>query len=164
MPKVTHVKKARKDVPGTDIKAGEPYYWWKFRYGGKRYSRAPPRASQLTQSAYLSALYDLQDEIGELAPGENLQAEVENIAERLRELADEQRSNREQMPEQLQDGSTGELLEERADMCEAAADELEAIDFDSFEHDPEADGDEDEQRDAWLEERLEEAQAVSLDG
>lgn len=31
MPRVTHVKKARKAIPGTDIKVGDSYYWWKFR-------------------------------------------------------------------------------------------------------------------------------------
>ncbi len=54
MPRVTHVKKARKDNPV--CKAGESYYWWKFRYGGKRYSLTRPRPSQLTQSAYFGGL------------------------------------------------------------------------------------------------------------
>lgn len=31
MPRVNHVKAARKD------NQGEPYCWWKFRYGGKHY-------------------------------------------------------------------------------------------------------------------------------
>ena len=39
MPRVHHVKSARKDNPVA--KKGESYYWWKFRYGGKRYSKTP---------------------------------------------------------------------------------------------------------------------------
>lgn len=37
MARATLVKKARKDIPGTDIKAGDSYYWWAFRFGGKHY-------------------------------------------------------------------------------------------------------------------------------
>ncbi len=59
MPRVTHVKNARKDNPV--CKVGESYYWWKFRYGGKHYSLTPPKASQLTQSVYLGTIYDSQE-------------------------------------------------------------------------------------------------------
>ena len=42
MPRVNYVKKARKAIPGADIKVGDAYYWWKFRYGGKHVSKIRP--------------------------------------------------------------------------------------------------------------------------
>ena len=43
MPRVNYVKKARKNNPA--VKRGESYFWWKFRYGGKQYSKTRPRQS-----------------------------------------------------------------------------------------------------------------------
>ena len=87
MPRVTHVKAARKDNPV--CKKGESYYWWKFRYGGKRYSLTRPRASQLTQSAYYGAVRGLIEMIEDAGTPEDNDAlttlrdeavsEVENI-------------------------------------------------------------------------------------
>ncbi len=56
MARAHFVKKARKDNPAAGIKAGDSYYWWKFRRGGKHYSKTAPRPSQLTQSEYLRRL------------------------------------------------------------------------------------------------------------
>lgn len=131
MPKVTFVKVARKDYPEHNIKKGESYYWWKFKFGGKNYSKTQPKASQLTQSDFLSQLYDIQDRLGELTADniEDLQSEVESIAEELNQLAEECHEKHDNMPEGLQEGEVGQMLEERADACENAAGELEGIDF-----------------------------------
>ena len=64
MPRIHHVKSARKNYPSAGIKKGDSYYWWKFRYSSRQLSKTPPRASQLTQSEFLSQVYDLQDAIG----------------------------------------------------------------------------------------------------
>lgn len=61
MPRVHHVKKAMKD--NRVCKKGESYYWWKFRYGGKQYSKTYPRASQLTQSDKLGRIYSAQEAV-----------------------------------------------------------------------------------------------------
>jgi len=60
MAKAHYVKRARKDNPV--VKAGESYYWWKFRFGPKLYSKTPPKPSQLTQSPYLSVIYACQED------------------------------------------------------------------------------------------------------
>jgi hypothetical protein len=55
MPKVNHVKCARKDNPEHDIKAGESYYWWSMMQGSrgvKHYSKTYPKRSQLTNSDF----------------------------------------------------------------------------------------------------------------
>jgi len=50
MARANFVKKARKD--NSVVKKGESYYWWKFAYGSKQYSKEAPSRSQLTQSGF----------------------------------------------------------------------------------------------------------------
>jgi hypothetical protein len=148
MARATFVKKAQKDIPGTDIKKGDSYYWWKFRYGGKHVSKTPPRASQLTQSAYKSGMYDLQERAEDVAKavrsGEmdfaTAKSELESIASDVRDLGKEQSDNRDNMPVGLQDGEAGELLQTRYDTCETIADELDAIEEPTEDNDPDDDG------------------------
>ena len=47
------------------------------------------------------------------------------VAEALRELGSEQQEKYDNMPEGLQQGDTGQMLEERASNCESWADEIE---------------------------------------
>lgn len=129
MAKATFVKAARKAVPSAGINVGDSYYWWAFRYGGKHYSKTPPKPSQLTQSNFLAQLYAIQEDQGDLPADDNLPSAVEDLVSRLNDLADECESNRENMPESLQDSETGQLLESRADACRSAADELEGLDL-----------------------------------
>jgi len=128
MPKVTTVKKAAKDYPDFGIKKGEQYYWWKFRYGGKHVSKTFPKSSQLTQSDYLSRIYSFQEQ--EISGSiEELEAIKDDLVASLEELRDEQDERLNNMPEGLQQGSTGELLQERYDCVDSAISELEGIDF-----------------------------------
>ena len=62
MPRVEH-RKAAKDYPNSNIKKGEKYYTWKFRFGGRRRQKERPLPEQLTQSGYLQEWYPLQREI-----------------------------------------------------------------------------------------------------
>ena len=140
MPRVIHVKAARKDNPVTS--KGGSYYWWKFRYGGKRYSLTYPRSSQLTQSAYYGAVRSLSEMIEDAGTPEDNDAlttlrdeavsEIENIGE-------ECSSSLENMPESLTYSPTGELLQERIDACEEARGELENIE--EFDEDEPEEGD-----------------------
>lgn len=188
MARATLVKKARKDVPGTNIKAGDSYYWWKFRRGGKHYSKTPPRRSQLTQSSFYAALWDIEDEIAALPADPVLQDSVEDIIGSLEELRDECQSSLDNMPEGLQQGPTGDLLQERIDAVESAISDLEQIDFeftaeefDESDHEREDDETEDEHtarvaeareqheqeqveaEDSHWQEKLEEVQNVTID-
>lgn len=119
------------------IAKGESYYWWQFKNGPKHYSKSAPKSSQLTQSGYLSAIYDLQDELSELrgnvSEAEDLQEKVEDIKSRMEELRDEQEEKKNNMPEGLQEGPTGELLQERYDSLDSAISELEGIDLDDYD-------------------------------
>jgi len=156
MPRVHFVKKARKD--NSLVKAGESYYWWKFRYGGKRLSKTYPKQSKLTQSEFLSQLYELQEEIEDLVAEDGLASVASDIAERVRTLGEEQTDKRDNMPDSLQDSPTGELLQTRADKCEEIASELESLDL-------EDDGEErtEEEAEEYWQEKLDELQAIDLE-
>ena len=129
MARAVFVAKARKDNPVA--KAGESYFWWKFRFGGKHYSKERPRPSQLTQSEFLGQLYSIQEEMQDAKPEDmdDLRGLVEDWASQLRELGEEQEEKQGNMPDALQDSPTGELLQERAAGMEEMADELESIDL-----------------------------------
>lgn len=141
MPRVNVVKKAVKDQGtckcGKEIKAGDAYKWIKFRYGGRRVKCADCsfKASELTQSEFLSTMYDLNDRLEDLSgddPSE-IQSEIEDIASEFNNLADETQGKYDNMPEGLQQGDTGQLLEQRASECQDVASNLEGIDCE-FDH------------------------------
>ncbi len=163
MARVIHVKKAQKDNPKAGIKKGEPYYWWKFRRGGKHYSKTPPRQSQLTQSEFLSQLYGLEEQLDGYQPGgfdtvADLESDIQSIIEDLENLKSETEDKLGNMPEGLQQGDTGQLLQERIDGVDNLVSELEALDFDEPNYEDflaEAETDltqeEDEEEDAFQE-------------
>jgi flagellar biosynthesis chaperone FliJ len=126
MPRVHHVKSAR--IAHGDIKVGEPYYWWKFRYGGKRTSRTYPKASQLTQSEYLQTIYGIQERETP-ASYDELESTRDEIKDELEQLRDEQEEKRSNMPEGLQEGDTGNLLQERYDALDGAINDLENVEI-----------------------------------
>ena len=165
MPRVHFVKSARKDNPV--VKKGESYYWWSTRITvGKRYvsqkhrSKTEPKPSQLTSSDFLSQMYGFEEQIGEFSAtsADDLRSEVESIAEEIRTLGEEQQEKLDNMPEGLQEGPTGQMLQERLDGCEAMADELEQVDFDDYEEGSE------ETEEEWLEGKLSEVQGVAYSG
>lgn len=134
MPRVTMVNKARKAQGtcgkcGAKIKKGDSYRWWRFRYGGRRVrcakSECRPKPSDLTQSAFYGTLYDIQDSLEDAVTNRDADG-LRSAADELRNLGEECSSNRDNMPEGLQDSETGELLQTRAEECESRADELES--------------------------------------
>lgn len=161
MPRVTHVKRAQKDNPV--CKAGEPYYWWKFRFGGKHFSLTPPRSSQLTQSPYLSMVRGLSEQIADHPANEPADLEMlrDEIAPDIGTAGEECQESLDNMPEGLQEGDTGQMLQERIESCENAQSELESIDLDfTSEHTPEdkeiTQEDRDQELQDWLDEKKDE--------
>ena len=141
MARVTLVKKARKDQGsckcGTKIKTGDEYRWWQFRFGPRNVRcmkpECAPRGSDLTQSEFLSQLSNIEDSVSEALsdfnngsqPGD-LASALSTAADELRTLGEECQEKKDNMPEGLQEGDVGQLLEERASGCEEKADELES--------------------------------------
>ena len=127
MPRV-HTLTARKDYPEQGITKGDTYYKWSTRItAGKSYisrthrSKTYPKPSQLTSSAFLGALGDLQQEgFKDITTADDLRA----VAEQIRELGQEEQEKFDNMPEGFQQGDTGQTLEERAQNCEAWADAI----------------------------------------
>lgn len=177
MPRVISVAHARKptkcDKCGDAIKKGDPYRHATLKtgpYSSHRKVRCAKPAcgfkqADLTSSEFLSTVYGIQDELSELARAPNLtdsigdlESQREDIAGRIRELADECQSKLDNMPEGLQQGSTGEMLQNRIDECGSWADELEGVDI-SFDGDsPEDMTKEDDESPEQFEERKESAE------
>lgn len=130
-----HKKTAAKDYPDAGIKKGDVYYLWTTRSGPyskgvKHRQKTPPKRQQLTGSEFLRAQYDLEDRISALRGSTNLddfKAEVDSIIEDIRSLGEEQQEKFDNMPDGLQQGSTGEQLQARAEACESWASSLEAV-------------------------------------
>ncbi len=129
MPRVYKVESARKARPELNIAVGDTYYYWKRRKGPLQMSKTYPKRSQLTGSPFLQTIYDIEDRIAALTADEELPEAVRDIVQELRDLAEECQSSLDNMPEGLQQGDTGQMLEARIEGCNQAADELEGIDF-----------------------------------
>jgi hypothetical protein len=136
MPRINKVKRARKAIPSAGIEVGQPYYWWKFRFGGKHVSKTYPKPSQLTQSEFLSTIYDINERIDNI-DADNAAEEVPAIIDELDSLASEQEDKLSNMPDSLQQSPTGELLQNRADAVNDMKSELEDVDLDVFENEVE---------------------------
>jgi PAS domain-containing protein len=123
MPKVTQVR-AAKDYPDKGIKKGEQCYVWRIklaRGGMDCRSKTFPRPSQLNLG-FAGQIGDIELDMGKSQDVDELRA----FAEQLRELGQEQQEKLDNMPEGLQQGDTGQLLQERADSCESWANEVES--------------------------------------
>jgi len=192
------LSKTDRTIPRDDndtvfIAKGESYYWWQFQNSPKQYSKTPPRASQLTQSGYLSTLYGIAEQIEDFSTdsAEELSDFVDNIKTELEELRDTTQESLDNMPENLQYSPTAELLQERVDALESAISEFESLDLDYEEKDEEEleelvaeENDIDtedenwkeeiteeqieekrqELESEWVQEKLEEIQGISIEG
>lgn len=162
MARLHFVKKARKPIKSIGVKKGDSYYWWKFNFSRTKHcSKAQPPRSALTQSEFLGQVYDLEDRLSALdntMTAEDIQSEVESIAEEIRNLGQEQEDKRGNMPDQLQDSGSGETLQNRYDSCEEWASNLEGVDFSV---DDDLKGEDLENR---IEEIIEEVQGYSYEG
>jgi hypothetical protein len=135
--RITTVEKCRQSPGecgccGTKIKTGEAYRWWKFRYSGKFVRcfnpKCAPKPSQLISNPFQSALATIGEDIaGAIGEARNQVdptiaiSAVRDAAELLRDLGSEQQEKLDNMPEGLQQGDTGQLLENRANECEDKA-------------------------------------------
>lgn len=146
MARATFVKKAAKDYPEHGIKKGESYWWWSFRFGGKFYSKKEPRPSQLTQSEFASTVLALQEAADDDGPTtiEEFESKRDELVSSLQDLASETREKFDNMPEGLQQGDTGSLLEERADAVDQAESDISCVEVDFDESDFEIEREEDE--------------------
>lgn len=136
MARLHHVKKARKARPDQSIEVGDSYYWWANKTGPysstKRYSKTRPRPSQMTVSEFSGQQLALGERLEDLSINlsfEDLVTIRDEIVDEIGTLGEEQTEKHDNMPEGLQAGPTGELLENRGDECDSWANELEGVDI-----------------------------------
>lgn len=140
MTKAHFVKKAQKAYPKEGIKKGESYWWWAFAFGPKYKSKTEPTRSQLTQSAFFSTLYEIEDNLGKrfqftddkgnitfLETTDDIQNALDELVSDIESLRDETQESLDNMPEQLQESSPNQ---ERIDGLESWTSDLEGIDID----------------------------------
>lgn len=148
MPRVTFVKRARNDIPRAGIKAGEPYYWWKFKNCPKSVSRTHPKPSQLTRSEFWQFVYGLREN-NEHAPAlEDIEGNIDSIKEELEGHKSELEDKLENLPENLRYAPSGETLQERIDALDEAINSLESVNVDT---DVEEDDKEERANEIWQE-------------
>lgn len=140
MTRAHFVKKARKAYRNDGIKKGESYYWWKFRHGAKQRSKIRPRQSQLTQSEFWSTVYSCREQIEDVPGCTDLESVRDDVVSQLELMRDEIEGRKDNMPEGLQEGSTGQMLEERMNALDECVSALQDVDCSGDE-----DGDEEEE-------------------
>jgi len=132
MARATFVKAARKDYPDHGIKKGESYYWWAFMSGGcggaKRYSKEKPKPSQLTQSEFWGEVYGIQEDAETEPDFDDIESQIEDLKSRLEDVRDTTQEKYDNLPDSLQNGSSGELLQGRVDALDEAISSLESVD------------------------------------
>ncbi len=164
MPRV-HSQTARKDYPDVGVKKGDVYFRWSLRPGGPGArgtlyrSATYPKPWQLTSSPFLQTQYQIEHRLSELTEETGTDDTRDEIVGEIRELGDTAQESLDKMPESLQAGPTGEMLQERVDNCESWASELEGVDFPSFEELEEPDAPEDEDDDDQMQQYEDELQA-----
>lgn len=150
MPRVHH-RKAGKDYPDQEITKGEMYYTAHVKTGPASgitiRSKDPIPASRLTQSAFKSAW--LSAEEGWCRSGKGAE-DISAAAEAIREAGQEAQESFDNMPEGLQQGDTGQMLENRVSEAERVADELDSLadELESLEDPGEMDEVEEPEQDA----------------
>lgn len=136
MPRVHHVKKARKDNPA--VKKGEPYYHWQRYKSRKQYSATYPKRSQLTSSGKLAQIYDAEDAVTEVgldissvdsltATVEDCISVIESAGESFREVGEEYNESADNLEEYFSGSGQIDDIREKAQACEEAADNCETV-------------------------------------
>lgn len=138
MPRVTVVKSARKSPGkcskcGCMINVGDSYRWWQFAFSTKSVrcgkSECAPKPADLTRSEWQQMMIgheetfdsirnDLGNDLGAAA------SDLESLADEVEGYGEEQQEKYDNMPEGLQAGTTGQLLEERSEQASEIAEAL----------------------------------------
>lgn len=153
MGKIYKVEKSRKEYTcgrcGKKIEKGQPYL-----RGELNFARPIIRCPKCGLQHWEVTTSDYQLSVGEIVYRwrENYEVSEEgrdSIIADLEEIRDEQQDRLDNMPEGLQQGDTGMLLQDRIDCLESAISDLESIDF---EDDFDDDLDEEERAEKYREE------------
>lgn len=136
MPRVHHVKKARKDNPA--VSKGQPYYHWQRYRSRKQYSATYPKRSQLTSSGKLATIYDAEDNVGNFAIDssdrdcllmslQGFEGAVREAGESFREVGEEYNESADNLEEYFSGSQQIDDIREKAEACETAADDADTL-------------------------------------
>lgn len=106
---------------GTVLVAGDPYRWFKPRFGPKRVFCIMhyPKASEMTSSDKLARLYAAREEIQDADGLEAIITALEDAITTAEEVGSEYEQSLMNLPEGIQQSSTGESIQEKIDACSA---------------------------------------------
>lgn len=145
MPKVKLVTKSKMGKPylcdkcRKQIEPGQQYFSWEFRYGDphrQHQACGAPRASQLTQSkmsVVYAAVEAAQDGIAGAESAEDFTSLLSDCASEVDSVKEEYQAALDNMPDSLQQSSTGEEIQEKIDALETFSDSLSNTDFEERE-------------------------------
>ena len=122
-------RRAAKDYPDQGISKGDYYFFCQIKTG-QRSSRImrslnPFKQSQLTTSPFKCGWYSAMESVPETADMD--EQSITDLAQQIAMLGEEAGESFENMPEGLQHGPTGQLLEERRDGAETVVDTLNTL-------------------------------------
>lgn len=151
MARLHYVKKAQKDYPEHNIKAGQEYWWIKFKVGRggilRRFTTRP-RPSQLTNSEFLggvlSAMETFEDNVNAADEFSELESARDECVSELEQIKDDTDSKFNNMPEGLQQGDTGQLLEGRVSSLDDLISSLQDVDIPNLERTDDKDEDDED--------------------
>lgn len=157
------------------INIGESYWTWCFYGGQPIYSKTKPRQSQLTNNSFKQELYSIQESVEDFSPEDpdEVGEFVEELISDLEELRDTCQESFDNIPEQLQEGDSGQILQERIENLDDVISNLENIDteFSSELDESEKDGmsqeewerQEEDEREEWIADKIGEINDAGLD-
>lgn len=110
---------------------GQSYYWWATRTTiGKTYhksihkSKDKPKPSRLESSPFTSGWMSALEAFDDLGTGDDFESAVADVVGNLEDLMSETQDKYDNLPEGLQAGQTGEMLQGRVDSLQELIDEL----------------------------------------
>ena len=119
---------ARKDYPADGIARGDTYYFAQIKTGARSSqtirSKTPIPESRLTTSPFKSGWLAAQEDWEASDKGGDA---IRAASEAIRALGEEAESAYENLPENFQNGQTGELLQARSEKATEVADELDNL-------------------------------------
>ena len=123
-----YVKSAAKDYPHAGIQKGEPYWWWKPWRMAKQMSKTRPKPSQLASSDFARGVLAAVEAL-EAWSGPWTESDRDDLVGEMEELRDAEQEKFDNLPEGLQQGDTGVMLEDRVAMLDDWSGELESLQF-----------------------------------
>jgi len=152
------------------VKKGQKYYTWQLYRSPKQFSLTYPKRQQLTNSNFLISVWNIEDQITEFDIDSAGESGRDELVQELEMLRDETQESLDNMPYQLQEGDTGQMITERIEFLEEMISTLENIDLDTEPDRGDFDeGDEgleawEEAQSSWSQSVNEEIQEVTYEG